>query len=436
MKTAISTITILAASSLMLQGAEPEVWTLDQCIDYAVENNLTVKMRENSVTSAELSVTDAKSRFLPNVSASAGQSWNLGRGLTSENTYANRNTSSFNWGASLSLPIFTGLSRVRQLDYAKANLKAMVEQNEAAKEDISINVISAYLQILYNREMVEVAQHQVDLSAFELSRRQALLEAGKIPEADMLEAKAQLASDNMNLTQANNDYLLARLDLAQLLQLDTEAEQFDVAPLTDHPMLAISADEAYKLALQHNHAIAAARRGIEASDRSISLARSGYIPTLSFNAGLGSSYYDVSGYTNENFGAQMRHNYSTYFGLSLNIPIFDGFSTRNSVRRAKVEKMNAELQLDQAEQQLYRAIQQAYYQARGAEEKLAASTVAEEAALKSFESIQEKYGLGRATPTDYEQAKNKALRATADRIQANYELILRSRLLAFYATPH
>lgn len=436
MKTALITISILAASSLMLQGAEPVMWTLDQCVDYAVEHNLTVQMRENSVASAELSVTEAKSRFLPNVSANAGQSWNIGRGLTSQNLYANRNTSSFNWGASLSLPVFSGLSRVRQLDYAKANLKTIVENCEAAKEDITINVISSYLQILYNREMTEVAQHQVDLSTYELARRQALLEAGKIPEADMLEAKAQLASDMMNLTQANNDYLLARLDLAQLLQLEAEAEQFDVAPLAGHPMLAISAEEAYKDALQHNHAIAAARRGIEASDASIKLARTGYIPTLSFNAGLGSSYYKVSGYDNEPFGDQMRHNYSTYFGLSLNIPIFDGFTTRNSVKRAKLDKMNAELQLDQTEQQLYRAIQQAYYQARAAEEKLKASTVAEDAALKSFESIQEKYGLGRANPTDYEQAKNKALRATADRIQANYELILRSRLLAFYATPH
>lgn len=135
---------------------------------------------------------------------------------------------------------------------------------------------------------------------------------------------------------------------------------------------------------------------------------------------------------NESFGDQMRHNYSTYFGFSLNIPIFDGFSTRNSVRRARVERINAELQLDQAEQQLFHDIQQAYYQATGAERKLASSRTADRTAARAYEAMAEKYALGRATPADYETAKNRAYRTAADLVAARYELILRSRLLAFY----
>lgn len=427
---------ILCIAAAIAGSAQAETWSLDSCISYAVEHNLTVKQRQLSMLTAEQSITDAKSRYLPNVSANASQSWNIGRGLTAENTYANRNTSSFNWGANLNMPIFSGLSTERQVAYAKANLLQITEQYEAAKEDISINVIASYLQVLYSRELHQVALQQVELSDYELSRQQALLEAGKIPEIDMLEAKSQLASDQLNVTQTLNDWIMARVDLAQLLRLDVAIEDFDVAPLADNPDMIISADEAYSLALQYNHSISAARRGIEASDRNLSLAKTGYIPTLSFNAGVGSTYYKVSGFSNEGFGDQMRHNYSTMLGFSLNIPIFDAFGTRNSVRRAKIEQLNSQLQLEDAEQQLRRTIQQAYYQAIAAQKKLESSTVAEDAALQSFDAMREKYNIGRATPTEYEQAKTKALRATADRIQANYELILRTRLLRYYSLPH
>lgn len=419
-----------------LPASEPQQWPLDSCINYALEHNITIKLREANVESAEQSITDAKSRYLPNISAGAGQSWNLGRGLTAENTYANRNTSSFNYNASFSLPLFTGLSTQRQIEYSKANLLQITEQYEAAKEDIAINVTTGYLQVLYAKEMHALALQQLALSEHELAHQQALLDAGKIPEVNMLEAKSQVATDQLNVTNAYNDMIMARLDLAQLLRIEGEFTNFDVQPLTDTESFIASPEDVYTKALQYNHSINAARRGIEASEKNISLAKSGYLPTLSFSAGLGSSYYRLSGIPNDAFGKQMRNNYSTYFGLSLNVPIFDAFSTRNSVRRAKMQKFTAELELDQAEEQLYRTIRNAYYQAVGAQEKLNSSKIAEEAAQASFDAMQEKYNIGRATPTEYEQAKTKALRASAERIQANYELILRSRLLAFYATPH
>lgn len=425
---------ILAIAALAsIASGYADTWTLDRCIEYATQNNLTVKSREISRHSAELAITEAKDRFLPTLGAYGSQSWNIGRGLTAENTYANRNTSSFGWGASLSLPLFQGMARVRQLEYAKANLAAITEQCEAAKDDITINVITSYLQALYSREMVEVATRQVDLSAHELTRRQALLDAGKIPEADMLEAKSLLASDELSLTQAENDYVLSRIDLAQLLQLQVEAEDFEIADLSEEDSAIIPADIVYARALERNHTILAARKNIDTSERNIAVAKAGYLPTLSFNAGIGSSYYTVGGVKSEAFAQQMRHNFSTSFGLSLNVPIFDGFSTRNSIRRAKVARTEAMLQLDQAEQQLFRSIQQAYYQANGAESKLASSRIAEQASEAAFAAISEKYNLGRANATEYEQAKTKALRATADRIQAEYELLLRSRLLQFYA---
>ena len=417
-------------------SARAEVWSLDDCIAYAIEHNITVKQQKVNTLAAEQGVTSAKSGYLPNVSANAGQSWTFGRGLNSENIYVNRNNSTFNWGASASVPIFSGMRTTRQVDYAKANLSQVVEQYEAAKEDITINVITGYLQVLYCKEMHELAQSQIELSQYELSRQQALVDAGKIPEVDMLEAKSQLASDQLNATQTLNDLVMARVDLIQLLQLPLEAGQFDVAPLSDEYLLLTPPDEVYAKALQYNHSIQAAKKGINTSDKNISLAKSGYLPSLSFNAGVGSSYYNVNGVKNDPFGDQMRHNFSSYLGFSLNIPIFDGLNTRNSVKRAEIEKVNAQLSLDDAEQKLFRTIQQAYYQAVGSSAKLESSKVAEDAALKSLEAIQEKYNIGRAKPQEFEQAKLKAIRTTAERIQANYELILRSRLLAFYSEPH
>lgn len=188
--------------------------------------------------------------------------------------------------------------------------------------------------------------------------------------------------------------------------------------------------------MQCNHNVIASQKGIEASEANIRLSKAGYIPTLVFNAGIGSTYYKVSGFDNESFGAQMKHNYSTYFGLSLNIPIFDGFSTRNSIRQAKVEKLNAELQLEQTTDQLQRTINEVYYQATGAYEKLQASGIADEFASKTFDATREKYNLGKATSADYEQSKTKAIQAKSDLIQASYEYLLRLRLLHFYSTPH
>ena len=427
---------ILTAVFLSLtMTAMADSWSLERCIDYAVENNITVKMRDADRMSSRQSVTDAKSRYLPSLSASAGQSWNLGRGLTAENTYADRNTSNFQWGASLSLPLFSGMSTTRQVELAKANLATVMEQYEAAKEEITLNVIAAYLQVLYTQELNDVAKNQVELSQYELSRQEALLEAGKIPEVDMLEAKAQLAQDELNLSQTANDIRLAIVVLTQLLELD-DIDGFEVEPLDGDNDMIISPADAYASALQYNHSLRAARMNIEASDKNISLAKSGYLPTLSFNAGIGSSYYKVTGYENEGFAHQMKNNYSTYFGFSLNIPIFDALSTRNSVRRAKVQRINAQLQYDQAEQTLFKSIQQAYYRADGADKKLKASIVAEDTANKAFEAMKEKYNIGRATPTEYEQAKAKAMRTTAERIQAHYELILRTRILTFYSQPH
>lgn len=411
--------------------AQADTWSLDSCISYAVEHNLTVKARQLDKENAELGVTEARDRYLPTLNAYASENFSFGRGLTSENVYANRNTNTFNWGANLQLPLFQGLSAYRQEKYARANLAAMVETVESAKDDITLNVMAAYLQVLYCKEIEAVAVEQAHLSAIELERRQALFEEGKIARLEVTEARSLLANDELAVVNAANDTRLALLDLSQLLRLPS-AEGMDVAPLDNKSLATLNPDDVYRSALERNHSLAASRLNIEAARRQVDVARSGYLPTLSFNLGVGSTYYHLNGEYNPPFGRQMRDNYSTSLGFSLNIPIFDAFSTRNSVRRYKVAQLNAELDYQTAQDNIYKAIMQAYCQATAAEKKLEAATVAESSSAEAFEAMQEKYNFGRATSTEYETAKTALTKAQAERVQANYELIMRQRILAFY----
>lgn len=410
-----------------------ESWSLDSCISYAISHNLTVKAREVNVMSGELDITEAKDRFLPNVSAGAQQSFSFGRGLTADNMYANRNTAQFGWSVQMAVPLFQGLRNVRNLDYSKANFRMLVEQLESAKDDITLAVIAQYLQVLYCEEMYKVSLEQVHLSQVELERRQELLDAGKIPELDMLQARAQVAQDELSAVTALNNQNLALLDLAQLLEMKS-TEGFSILPLdeelSDLPLP--SPETVYEYALTDNHSILASRLGVETAGKYLKLAKSGYLPTLSFSAGLGSSYYKTSGFDNENFGGQMKHNLSESLGFSLNIPIFDSFTTRNSIRRAKVQQLSAEIQLRDTEVQLYKSITQAHAQALAAEKRIESSAIAEETTKMALEAMREKYNYGKANATEFQQAQSSYIQAVSDLVQAKYESILRKRILQFY----
>lgn len=422
---------LAATAAIAAASVSAEVWTLDSCIHHAIEHNLTVKSRQLEIKSGQLDVTASLDRHLPNISAGASQSFSYGRGLTSDNTYTDRNTSNFGWNVNMSLPLFQGLSAYRQTQYAKANLRALVEDLEATKDDITLNVMSAYLQVLYAGEMCKIADEQLRLSTVELARRQQLLDAGKIAELEVTEARSQVAQNRLSAVNSRNDRTLALVDLAQLLELP-DIDGFDIAPLDESSDALPSADEVYANALSSNHSILASRRRIEAADRNISLARTSYLPKLSFNAGIGSSYYTVSGISYESFSRQMDHNFNKSLGFSLSVPIFDAFSSRNSVRRAKIQHLNARLQYETSERNLFKAIQQAYHQAVGAEEKQKTAEVTENATREAFEAMQLKYEYGKANSTEYEQARSNYVRASSEAVQAKYESILRRRILAFY----
>ncbi|MDE6588303.1 MAG: TolC family protein [Paramuribaculum sp.] len=434
-RTLFTAITCAAALTASAQTAD--TWTLDSCIAYATTHNISVRQSRVQQLNSEIALTAAKDAFLPQLHGSASQSWAFGRGLTADNTYADRNTSSTGLSVGLQLPVFQGLRALRGVEYAKADLAATLEQAEATRDNVELRVISYYLQALLSRELLTVARNQAALSETELNRRTILLEAGKIPELDLIEAQSQLAQDRMSVVSCESDVQLALLNLAQLLELPAELP-FDVAPLdttsiTFGNAYRLSPEEIYAIANSRNHSIRAASLSAEAARKNIKVAQSGYIPTLSFSAGLGSNYYRMGGVTNESFGSQMRHNFSQNLGLSLSVPIFDAFSTRNNVRRAKASALAADLQLESTRIDVENAINQAYAQATTSRAKEQSARSAMTHAQAALAAVTEKYNAGRATPTEWEQAKTTATRAEAEAVQARYEYLLRLRVLDFYA---
>lgn len=304
---------------------------------------------------------------------------------------------------------------------------------EAAKDDLTLNIMAQYLQVLYNKEVAKSAISQLSYSTYEVERQKALVDEGKVAEAYLYDAEAQQAQDRLQVITAENDVRVALVNLANLLQLPT-ADGFDVAPLDEENPEIPGPDVVYSRALEHNHSILSARQGIVTARDRVSYARSGYMPRLSFDASVGSSYYTVAGYDNQPFATQMRNNFSTYLGLRLSIPIFDAFSTRNNIRRARLQETSARLELDRRESELYKTIQLAYTQATGARDKFLTSSETLDKTRLSFEATRERYALGRATPTDFEQAKNNLFRVEISRISSRYEYLLRYRILRFYET--
>lgn len=420
------------SATLSMLSIQAQTWSLDSCISYAISHNISVRQQAMRISEGELSITEAKDRFLPSADASASQSFSFGRGLTAENTYANRNTSNTGWNIGFNLPLFQGMSEYERLKMAKLSLQQYIWETEATKDNITLNVISQYLQVLYCKEVAQSARSQAEYSAFEVERQKALIEAGKVAEATLYDLESVAAQDRLQVVTAENDIRTAIVNLTNLLQLPASTT-FDVLPLEDANPPLPGADDVYAAALGINNSVLAGRQAIKVAERNISLAKTGYMPTLSFSGSIGSSYYTVSGMRSESFSDQMRHNFSTYIGFSLRIPVFDAFGTRNNVRRAKMQRLNAELALEQQTTSLYKEIQLAYWQANGARERYNTSKETLEKTKLSFESTRERFNLGRATQADYEQAKNNLYRTEIAGIQAHYEYLVRARILEFYS---
>ena len=429
-RTVISlSLTLLGAFQLQAQ----ETWDLQRCITHAIEHNLSIKQKEAARNQSEVELNTAQWSRMPNLNGNIGQSFNFGRALQADNTYGNRNTRNTNFSLGTNIPLFTGMQIPNNIALSKLNLKAATEDLAKAKEDISIQVASYFLQVLFNEELTKIARNQVALSQEQLDRKVAFFKNGKASEAEILEAKSRLAQDQLSLVQAENNHQLALLDLSQLLELPSpEGFQINVPDIDNFSAHLTLPEEVYAQAMMNKPAIKAAQYRLQGAEKSIKIAQSGYYPQLSFGAGIGTNYYHLSGIENAPFSTQWDQNMNKYLQFSLSIPIFNRFQTRNRVKSARIQHTALSWQLEESKKALYKEIQQAYYNALAAESKYKSSQSANESAEASFRLMSEKYANGKASATEYNEMRTAWMKALSDGVQAKYEFVYRSKILDFY----
>ena len=301
-----------------------------------------------------------------------------------------------------------------------------------------MQVAQAYVQILYDMEIADVAHRQVEIDSMQVARLQAFVKNGKAAEAELSQQKATLANSHLTATQADNNTRLALLTLTQLLELSSP-EGFtivrpDLGNLENlgNSSLLPTPDQIYAEALGIKPEILSQQLKLKGAEHSIKIAQAGNYPTLSLSGGMGTNYYTTSGFKSDGFGSQLKNNFSQYIGLNLNVPIFNRFQTRNSIRTARINQENQQLALDNTKKTLYQDIQKVYYNALNAQAKEKASQQAVATANDAFHLTQAKYENGKATITEFNEAKNNYLKSESDLVQARYENIYQKALIEFY----
>lgn len=441
MKRTIYLISLTALLSIPQGRAQqPEkIWTLEECIQYAIEHNIDLKQREQEQANSRVELSTSKNSWLPNLNASVGQNFGFGRSTAKDGTIVDENSGNTSFNVQLNMPIFDGLRIPNDIAAKKLNLKAAFENLNKAKEDLSINVASYYLQVLYNKELQRIARLQVELSGEQVAKTEAMVNAGKVPLSQLYDIKAQLAKDEVSLTEADNNVKLALLDLSQSLELE-RLNGFDILTpeiqdaVAEYMSSILPPDDIYDHAVTFKPQIKEQEYLLESQKKMLKVAQSEFYPKLNFGAGYSTGYY--SSFKGLSFGDQLDRNGQKTIGLSLSIPLFNRFQVRNSVRTARINIHTRELMMENTKKTLYKEIQQAYYNATAAQEKYTASDKSVLAGREAFHYAQERYDAGKSTVFEFNEAKTKYAQSLAEQAQSKYNFIFRAKILDFYnGTP-
>ena len=426
---------IIAAMLAACVCAGAQTLSLQQCIDTALAHNNQLKQQTYQLRTQEVTYRQARQNLLPNLNASASQSWVFGRSIGADNVYKSTNSSQTSLGLSASLLLFDGLKMKYSIDEAKAAMLASEADVSALKADITMNISAMYLQILLNKELLETARQQLADTQLKVEQNRALVEAERLAAGELYAIEAQAAKEELAVTQAQNNLQLALLDMVQALELDS-IEGFDVVVPTDVELLAgalLTNDAVYNMALQHRPEIKAAEYNLAASEHALKSAKADYYPTLSAGASLSTGYYDMDGYQNNAFGRQLGDNLSTSVGLQLTIPIFNKMQVKNNVSRARINVENYKVQAEETKKTLRKNIDQAYYNALAAQSRETAAEKSERSAYEAYRYAEQKYESGRASVYEFYDAKLSYTLALSERIQAKYEYLFRLKILEYYA---
>ncbi|MDR0824652.1 MAG: TolC family protein [Prevotella sp.] len=433
-------IIISSMLCLSLLAQAQKKWTLRECVNYAIENNIDLKQQSLSVKNAEIELSTSKNSRLPDLSAGIGQNFNFGRSPNmATGVYEENKASSSSLYLSSNTPLFTGFRIPNQIKADELDLYAATEGLKKAKENLELQIASYYLETLFKKEILKVYKEQVDYSNQQVERTKILCEEGKLPVSQLYDIKAQLARDELNVTMAENDLSLTLLNLSQALNLAASGD-FDIEEpnlgdvIYNNISSVIPPEQVYKIALGIKPHVKEAEYKLQSSEKMLKVAQSGYWPTLSLGLSYNNGFNHIynEGVNNESISRQLRNNQREAIGFSLSIPIFNRFQTRNQVRSARLNIENQTLALDNVKLALYKEIQQAYQSAVAAQAKYNSTGKAYEAAEESFKYARERYEIGKSTVFEFNEAKTKLLSSKSEQIQAKYDFLFRSKILDFY----
>lgn len=415
-------------------NAQDKKWSLEECIDYAIEHNIGMKQSQNQIKSLRVQRNTLKNDFLPDLNAGASQKFAFGRSLNQNNTYEDSNIQSSSFSVSTEMNLFSGFKTTASLSQNKFNLLAAEADKELIENNLSLNVTGAYFQILLNKEIYRIALEQIRLTKEQESRTQLLIENGKAPQSQLYDVKAQLADDELTATEAKNSLRLAFLELAQLMELKGY-DSFDIDSMGGRIAVAdtLNPVSIYHTALDCMPQIRKAYYSLQSKAKEIKIAKSGYYPVLSLGAGITTGYYYYGQGLSDTFKKQFDNNMQKSVYMTVSIPLFDRFSTRNRVRNARIEESNARLSLENERKELYKDIEKAYTDAISAFERFEATSKAVTANEEAHRYALEKYAAGKSTVFEYNEIKMKLADALSKQSQAKYTYLLKDKVLSFYS---
>jgi outer membrane protein len=455
---------------LLPSQAQQKKWSLKECVEYALKNNISIKLSGLDVATADVAKNDALGGFLPSVNLQGSHSWNIGLNQNITTGLLQNQTTQFtSLGGNVGIDIYSGMQRQHRFSRSRLAQVAALYQLTKMQEDIALNVANSYLQILFNKENLKVQQQQLTYDNQRMERVAQLVEAGSVPQGDLLDVKATVATDTQNKIAAENALLISKLTLAQLMQLenfqDFDTEDRDY-PTDETGVLLRTAAEVYGKAKELRTDIKIAKQNVAVAEKDVSIAKGAYQPTLqgfySFTTRAAYSQR-VTGYTlspinpwtpvgtvQETGQAVVAPNYVPLlgkhaplwdqfdqnkghsFGLSLSVPVLNGFSTRNNVARAKIALERSRITLQQQELTLEQNVYKAYTDAQGALNAYEAAKVTLTAREQSKEYARERYEVGLINVFDFNQAQTLFVNAQSELLRTKYDFIFKVKILEFY----
>lgn len=449
----VITLGIILSSPIFSQ----EQWTLQECVNYALENNIQIKQQALNAQINENNYLQSKAALLPSLAGNASQSNSFGWSVDPfTNDFTENNVMSQNFSVSASMTLFGGFQKLNTVFKNRLDLLVGIENLKKIQNDVSLNIASAFLNILFTEELYNISSQQLDITKSQVERTKKLVEAGSLAKGSLLEMQAQKASEELQLVNAENNYDMAVLTLQQFLDLDS-VEDFQIKrPIFTEPNVneeLPTPGMVYYEAVEKFPEIKAAELRVQSSQKSLAIAKGGVLPRLSMNASYGTGYSDArqkvirydtliipgqdpqyfpNEYGEYPFNEQFKDNASTSIGFYLNIPIFSNLQNYTNIKNAQIGVLNAEYQYEADKNQLYKEIKQAHADAVAAGKKYTSSKSAVEAMQETFNYMQEKFNVGLINTVDYNTSKNNLLKAKSDLLQAKYEYIFKVNILEFY----